>query len=248
MALAPDDTALGYIDYSNYAFVASLGPPAAPPLTYSLTNRLRAALLYYDYLLTLPAELAHVWPRARARAPGALWFLANRYVSVLGSGASFVVGWRARSVEVRAAGCVCEGWGKTDLWVCGRSVKSTRWRISCCSRLRSCSSSVRLCPSLGNPCTLTWGTSAAFYPDVRPVRPLAPDSLRARRHRPRTRRRFARAYSIFPLSSAVLIILPSGRSAGRRPHHSSPPAGAATCTCPNPRLLPSSPLTNIGAD
>lgn len=46
-------------------------------------------LLYYDWLVTLPAEIAHVWRRPLGASSG--WFLLNRYLSVLGNVAVSVV-------------------------------------------------------------------------------------------------------------------------------------------------------------
>ncbi|KAA1473126.1 hypothetical protein DENSPDRAFT_779191 [Dentipellis sp. KUC8613] len=41
-----------------------------------------AALLYYDYFLTLPAEVSRIWSRPTSRA--ALWFFINRYIPFFG--------------------------------------------------------------------------------------------------------------------------------------------------------------------
>jgi hypothetical protein len=40
-------------------------------------------LLFYDHILTLPAEIDHIWKRLRA--PGSWWFLINRYFAFFGT-------------------------------------------------------------------------------------------------------------------------------------------------------------------
>ncbi|ETW76079.1 hypothetical protein HETIRDRAFT_330400, partial [Heterobasidion irregulare TC 32-1] len=42
---------------------------------------LSLVILYYDHLITLPAEVSRIWSRARSKP--ALWFFLNRYVPFL---------------------------------------------------------------------------------------------------------------------------------------------------------------------
>lgn len=45
--------------------------------------RVTVALLYYDYILTFPAEVSHMW--SQPISANALLFLLNRYVALLGN-------------------------------------------------------------------------------------------------------------------------------------------------------------------
>ncbi|KAI0305341.1 hypothetical protein B0F90DRAFT_1703614 [Multifurca ochricompacta] len=57
--------------------------------THSYMQVAAISLLYYDHILTLPAEVSHIW--SQAISPNTFLFLLNRYTAFLGNIAVSVI-------------------------------------------------------------------------------------------------------------------------------------------------------------